>query len=348
MAAYYNEVDPNAAAWLRTLISQGHIAPGEVDERSIEDVSPVDLMGFTQCHFFAGIGGWSYALRLAGWADDKPAWTGSCPCQPFSTTGKRKGFTDDRHLWPAFFWLIKQCRPANLFGEQVSSQDGLQWLDLVFSDLEAAQYTTAALDLCAAGAGAPHLRQRLWFLGNTLRPRAWGESNQHNGKEGATAGQRQESRRANEAGHTSENLGVGQADPNHTKRRADDTPRYDSNGENAQRQQATSHPTECRQNVSTLGNANSQDGGTDGSQPNTRANGWRQHSRSGEGFRHWENAEWLPYIDGKWRCSEPESFPLAHGVPNRMAKLRGYGNAIVPQVAALFIQTYMEYLEKQN
>jgi DNA (cytosine-5)-methyltransferase 1 len=305
MAAYYNEVDPNAAAWLRTLISQGHIAPGEVDERSIEDVSPVDLMGFTQCHFFAGIGGWSYALRLAGWADDKPAWTGSCPCQPFSTTGKRKGFTDDRHLWPAFFWLIKQCRPANLFGEQVSSQDGLQWLDLVLSDLEAAQYTTAALDLCAAGAGAPHLRQRLWFLGNTLRPRAWGESNQRNGKEGATAGQRQESRRANEAGHTSEN-------------------------------------------VSTLGNANSQDGGTDGSQPNTRANGWRQHSRPGEGFRHWKNAEWLPYINGKWRCSEPESLPLAHGVPNRMAKLRGYGNAIVPQVAALFIQTYMEYLEKQN
>ena len=53
-AAYYNEIDPFAAQWLRNLISGGHIAPGEVDERSIEDVTPNDLRGFTQCHFFAG------------------------------------------------------------------------------------------------------------------------------------------------------------------------------------------------------------------------------------------------------------------------------------------------------
>ena len=66
MTAYYNENDLNAAAWLRNLINMGEIADGEVDTRSIEDVTPNDLKGFTQCHFFAGIGGWSYALRLAG------------------------------------------------------------------------------------------------------------------------------------------------------------------------------------------------------------------------------------------------------------------------------------------
>ena len=63
MSAYYNEFDPFAAAWLRNLIAQGLIAPGDVDERSIKDVSPDDLRGYTQCHFFAGIGGWSYAAR---------------------------------------------------------------------------------------------------------------------------------------------------------------------------------------------------------------------------------------------------------------------------------------------
>ena len=62
MTAYYNEIDPFAAQWLRNLINAGHIAPGIVDERSIEDVYPSDLRGFTQCHFFAGIGVWSHAL----------------------------------------------------------------------------------------------------------------------------------------------------------------------------------------------------------------------------------------------------------------------------------------------
>lgn len=66
MTAYYNEIDPYAAQWLRNLIAAGHIAPGEVDTRSILDVSPDDLADFTQCHFFAGVGVWSFALRRGG------------------------------------------------------------------------------------------------------------------------------------------------------------------------------------------------------------------------------------------------------------------------------------------
>lgn len=176
MTAYYNEIDPFAAQWLRNLIAAGHIAPGVVDERSIEDVTPDDLRGFTQCHFFAGVGVWSLALRRAGWPDDKPVWTGSCPCQPFSAAGKGNGFTDERHLWPAFFHLISECKPGVIFGEQVASKDGLGWLDLVQTDLETENYAVGAVDLCAAGFGAPHIRQRLFWVADTFggkRARSW-------------------------------------------------------------------------------------------------------------------------------------------------------------------------------
>lgn len=121
MPAYYNEIEPYAAEWLRNLIVAGLIAPGDVDTRSIEDVRPDDLRGYEQCHFFAGIGGWSYALRLAGVPDDRRIWTGSCPCQPFSAAGKGAGFADERHLWPAFFHLIRECRPERVVGEQVAN-----------------------------------------------------------------------------------------------------------------------------------------------------------------------------------------------------------------------------------
>lgn len=166
VTAYYNEIDPFAAQWLRNLIDAGHIAPGVVDTRSIEEVTPNDLKGFKQCHFFAGIGVWSYALRRAGWEDDRHVWTGSCLCQPFSQSGKRAGVTDERHLWPHFHYLIEQCRPEIIFGEQVASKDGLAWFDIVQADLEGAGYAATAFDLCAAGVGAPHIRQRLYWVGD--------------------------------------------------------------------------------------------------------------------------------------------------------------------------------------
>jgi DNA (cytosine-5)-methyltransferase 1 len=164
VTAYYNEINPKAAAWLRRLIAQGKIAPGVVDERSIEDVRPSDLTGYTQHHFFAGIGGWSYALRQAGWPDDQPAWTGSCPCQPFSTAGHGAGADDPRHLWPAFAWLIRQQKPDIVLGEQVAKVEGLAWFDGVSADLERDGYTIGAAVTTAASFGAPHVRERLYWL----------------------------------------------------------------------------------------------------------------------------------------------------------------------------------------
>ena len=272
--AYYNEIDPYAAQWLRNLIAAGHIAPGDVDTRSITDVRADDIRPYTQCHFFAGIGVWSYALRLAGWSDDRPVWTGSCPCQPFSVAGKKKGHHDDRHLWPVWFDLIKKCRPRVVYGEQVEAAIKHGWLDTVHDDMESIGYATMAACIPAAGIGAPHIRSRIWFVGNADN-------------------QRLERRKI--LSPCSNKRLVGQA--------------------------------------SVAGNP-------------------------------WRAADWLFCRDGKWRPVEPGTFPLADGTASRMGRvrsdqervaeipprkdqgsrvgrLRAYGNAIVPQVAAEIIRATM-------
>jgi len=164
-AAYYNDIDGAAAHVLECLIAENIIAPGIVDRRSIRDVQPSDLDGFAQCHFFAGGGLWSVAARLAGYPDDKPIWTGSCPCQPFSVAGKGAGIDDVRHLWPDFFRLIRARRPAVVMGEQVAGKAGRDWFHGVRSDLEGAAYAGRAVDVPALAVDAPHIRQRLYWLG---------------------------------------------------------------------------------------------------------------------------------------------------------------------------------------
>ena len=183
---YYNEFDPKAAAWLQQLIDDKQIPNGHVDSRSITEVQPSDLAGFSQCHFFAGIGGWSLALRLAGWPEDRPVWTASLPCQPFSTAGRQRGTEDERHLAPIYLELVRQCKPPVQFGEQVASKLArTEWLPGIRMELEALGYSFGAADLCAPCAGEigegrivrgdqesweriiighPHIRQRLYWV----------------------------------------------------------------------------------------------------------------------------------------------------------------------------------------
>ncbi len=202
---YYNDFDKNAVRWLRNLISAGLLPMGVVDDRPIQEVLASDLIGYTQCHFFAGIGGWPLALQLAGWPKDRPVWTGSCPCQPFSVAGTGGGNDDPRALWWAFRWLIMQCKPPVVFGEQVASKDGRGWLAGVRSDLEALGYEVGAADLCAAGVkaegsvllagnngirqervnlGPAHIRQRLYWVADTSHQRINGSGNGREGRQG--------------------------------------------------------------------------------------------------------------------------------------------------------------------
>jgi DNA (cytosine-5)-methyltransferase 1 len=284
--ALYNEIEPYCVEWLRALLLGGHVAAGEVDNRSVVDLQPRDVAGDGQRHFFAGIGVWSHALRLAGWPDDLPVWTGSCPCQPFSSAGKRRGFDDERHLWPAWFRLIRECRPAVVFGEQVASPDGLVWLDAVRADLEAEGYAFGAADLCAAGVGAPHIRQRLFFVA-----------------------------------YADDKRRLGQCVPVLERRQKQDRPEAGWSSKTGKLADAA------------------QDGRQQGA--------WSEENRSGSchsslPFDSWGACEWVTCRDGKARPIEPGTFPLVNGSTPRVGRLRAYGNAIVPQVAATFIRAVMD------
>jgi len=316
MTAYYNENDPKAAAWLCELIKEGHIAPGVVDTRSIEDVRPSELTGFTQCHFFAGIGGWSLALRLAGWPDDRPVWTGSCPCQPFSAAGKRGGTADERHLWPHFHWLIQQQRPITVFGEQVASKDGLAWLDIVQADLENSDYSSGAVDLCAAGFGAPHIRQRLFWVAQSASDRRAGQ------------GQTGQTETRSDAGWLAE------------RQRTDECGEFQTRLEGSGFELLGGLADGLGEGLERLGRDGSESNQPGRDDPKQNRPATEEGSTSGanstNGF--WADADWLGCRDGKWRPVESGTFPLANGVSARVVRLRGYGNAIVPQVAAAFIQ----------
>ena len=160
MNHYYNEIEPYAIAWLRNLIAAGHLPPGDVDERSIEDVKPEDLKGYGQCHFFAGIGGWPLALRLAGWPEGKPVWTGSCPCQPFSSASM--GRVSRKDLWPEWSRIIRVSRLPFVFGEQVVSGP---WIDRVCDELEEMDYSVRPEIRPAISVKKDHLRYRFYFAG---------------------------------------------------------------------------------------------------------------------------------------------------------------------------------------
>lgn len=338
MTVYYNEFDPYAAQWLRHLIAFGHLPSGDVDERDIRDVKPHELERYDQCHFFAGIGGWPLALRLAGWPDDRPVWTGSCPCQPFSAAGKRKGTADERHLWPEFFRLIAECRPATVFGEQVASKDGRQWLAGVRADLEGVAYAVGAADLCSAGIGAPHIRQRLWWVAERHCERAEGDARRvadsDEGQRGswwgceAIQGRSEPERASVKLARRGDARGLANVLGAGLERR--------DQGEVGHERAAA----ERSGSISGLGHAEGERRHVGEHDQDAAERAEVEAGVRGSSF--WSDYDIVPCADGKARRIEPGTFPLAHGIPARVGKLRAYGNAIVPQVAAEFIQSYLE------
>jgi DNA (cytosine-5)-methyltransferase 1 len=301
-------------------------------------VAPDDLRGFVQCHFFAGIGGWSYALRLAGWPDDRHVWTGSCPCQPWSVAGAGQGINDPRHLWPAWFRLIEVCRPATIFGEQTASEDGRYWIDLVYADLEARDYAIGAANLPAASAGAPHARARLWFVADS--------NGEGFDRERLLLPERRSQQAGSDVAWSGEVGPLEHADSGGAERVA---------GRKGRQERAPQgrREDEGRRWLQAL------DSGAARNVGHTNGSGLALRSVDEDGQRairiqgaaigqagatrgFWEHCDWLWHRDRVYRAVEPGAFPLASRLPGDVEQIRAFGNAIVPQVAAVFIQAYLD------
>ena len=340
---YYNDNDKKVCRWLENLIGAGLLPPGDVDCRDIREIQASDVEKYMQCHFFAGIGGWPFALEIAGWPNDVPIWTGSCPCQPFSVAGQRRGVDDKRHLWPEFRRLINECRPAIVFGEQVASKLGRAWLSRVRLQMEKLGYGVGAADLCAAGVGAPHIRQRLWWVAGIGSCRM-----------GYSEGNNQRWNSVHRTYRKGEPLGgpgcdSGVAD-NEEHRRLQVRTEFGRGPERSSEERSQR-----------LGRGKSDSGVADASGSDWRCRECCQKKgigpddigrgrptgggKNGDGGNPWEDYVYIPCGDGKMRRIKPGLEPLVDGIPGRVAQLRGLGNAIVPQVAAVFVRAFMDVVE---
>ena len=322
---WFNEFDPFASQWLRNMFPSS-----VVEERSIRDLRPDDVVG-RRCHFFAGIAGWELALELAGWPDDREVWTGSCPCQPFSSAGKRKGTDDERHLWPDWFSLIRQRRPLTVFGEQVASAIGHGWLDGVFADLEAEGYTCGAVVLGAHSVGAPHIRQRLFWVADAKNDRASndGETREHD-VEWNGHGRR--------LAHTDGRIEGDRDLQRSGKHRQRLWWVADSQLQRTREGTRQVEPSEVWRDRPSVNGDCGRLGEADQPRPQGRI-------ECRDGSSQWSlGSASLVCLDGRSRRipTEPSFQPLAYGVPARVGRLRAYGNAIVPQIAAEFVTAFME------
>jgi DNA (cytosine-5)-methyltransferase 1 len=351
VSVYYNEIDPYCVSWLFNLMLAKLIPVGDVDDRPIQEVTPNDVKGYTQCHFFAGIAGWPYALRLAGWPGGRPIWTGSCPCQPFSVAGKRKGFADDRDLWPAWFRLIRECRPPVVMGEQVAS--AADWLARVRSNLEEVGYAVGCLPIQAACAGAAQYRDRFWFVADLpqRRGRAFdGEPIACPGREEPVRGldlhagdgslARRDLQRQADAGlqRGGQLGGAGGAEEDPAGAVADE---FGARLEGGQGERPDDGPQ--RPPMQRNGDVSVVRPPLDG-----WGQGWTEPEFRGRGFSAAvaslpDGTQFIECPDGKWRrLPPPRVHWLGNAIPNRVAQLRAFGNAIVPTAAAEVIRAYME------
>jgi len=327
---YYNEFDAYCGQWLRNLGDANEIPRGFVDERSICDVVPTDLRGYQQCHFFAGIGIWARALRDAGWPDEWPVWTGSCPCQPFSGAGKRGGFADERHLWPAWFWHIEHQRPDTIFGEQVAGAD--EWVNLVRTDLEAIGYTFGCVEIPSAGFGAANIRARNYWVAHANGQRGRTGHDQSD----ASANWRNDAERRGIVG------GVGDTNDARLQRHA-------GNGRDQARRNIANGSIAQTRVIGGMGDSASGEQSRD-TVSRTCAN-WEVGRSSGNLMLPdflWDRGdpvEWVYCRDENWRPIEPGTLPLAPSDSSTVGRLRTYGNAINLKTATEFVRAYMETLE---
>lgn len=223
---------------------------------------------------------------------------GGFPCQPFSLAGKRRGKADDRYLWPEVVRCLDALRPTWFVGENVPGLIKMA-LDQVCADLESLGYTVWPVCLPACAVDAPHQRQRIWIIAHTDSHR---ESNM------SVNEQRQVERSVDVAYPERGVCGKGresrelEAIP---RTRQDHTGETTKSSDVADAEQCRLEGSGCKRGV-------------------TRSVGLCGRAGADQDQQLSQSARiWLP---------EPAVGRMAHGVPRRVDRLRGLGNAVVPQI----------------
>ena len=226
--------------------------------------------------------------------------TAGYPCQPFSLAGERRGTEDDRHIWPYILSIVKGKRPAWCVFENVYGHVSMG-LDEVLSDLEGEGYAARPFIVPACAADAPHRRDRVWIIarnvGDTISSR---QSGNH--------GRRSKQEPANRCKDVA------------------DTTRLHSNGSGEHTQQGQRQEPQLGDSRGTDDVAYSNSAGLQGRQ-NARDTSQGRAQRNKQSARRSERPDgqnWLP---------EPAVGRVANGIPRRVDRLKGLGNAIVPQIA---------------
>lgn len=259
---------------------------------------------------------------------------GGFPCQPFSVAGKRLGAADDRHLWPEYLRLIQELRPTWVIGENVAGLINMG-LDNVLSDLEGAGYSSRTFVIPAIAVDAKHRRDRLWIV-------AYSNSNSKS-TQSVNAGQICQSDMAHSNGI---NWGrKSQQSDNHCGEtirnefgRGCSNVAY-SNSAYGERSCVSSRIQSSESNISSYGgNENFSDTAS------VRQSGQRKYEQS---FNSAESCNGetnnVESIRGsKFWATEPNVGRVANGIPHRMDRLKGLGNAVVPQIPEIIGNAIME------
>ena len=291
--------------------------------------------------------------------------TGGYPCQPFSVAGRKKGEEDPRHLWPEYFRLIKELRPSWVIGENVSGHIKLG-LDTVLENLESEGYSTRTFSISASSVGAKHQRERVWIVANSERNGLTTTEKRGGIEKTISEKQKRENDSLNFKGASSLSLSSKNVeDSRQHGGRIEPTGNTESTGRGSLEttEWSTDTNTISRSSKGEETLANSIELGLEkhGHSETTESikRGETMADTNVEGrqgrIHRGQNKEWESqqrYFgrnsaahgqqEQNWWDTEPELGRVAHGIPNRVDRLKGLGNSLVPQIPFYIAQSILQ------